>query len=73
MATAKQPKAAGPATKGLKISAKREKFYSGGITQPFGYEPRTIPLSDLTPEQAEELIADPWLVVEEVEIKADKA
>lgn len=73
MAKATQPKAAGPATKGLKISAKREKFYSGGITEPFGYEPRVVPLSELSTEQVEELTSDTWLVVEEVDIKVDKA
>jgi hypothetical protein len=64
-------KPAGPKSKGLSIAAKREKFYSGGITEPFGYEPRTIALSDLTKDQVEDLKADPFLIVNDVEIEVE--
>ena len=63
---------AGPKTKGLSIAAKREQFYSAGQTEPFGYEPRTISLADLTPGQVEELKADPYLIVQEVDIAEEE-
>ncbi len=66
------PKTAGPATAGLSIAAKREKFYSGGIAEPFGYDARVIPLDQLTEEQVEELKADPYLIVKDVEIAAEE-
>lgn len=65
---AKAAPKAGPTNKGLSIAAKREIFYSGGQTTPFGFEPRTIALADLTEDQAEELRNDPFLVVKEVDI-----
>ena len=74
MASTKKP--AGPATKGLRITAKRESFYSAGISTPFGFEPREIALSDLDKEQVEALREDPYLVVADVDIadtKAEKA
>lgn len=69
---AKTAPKAGPTNKGLSIAAKREQFYSGGQSQPFGFEPRTIALADLTKDQAEELQADPFLIVKEVDIKEDE-
>lgn len=68
MATSNKAKAAGPKTKGLAITAKRERFFSGGITEPFGFEARTIALADLTEDQVEELKADTFLIVKEVEV-----
>ena len=62
------PKKAGPKDKGLTIAAKREQYYSGGQTVPFGFEPRTIALADLTEEQVEELRGDPYLLVKDVDI-----
>lgn len=54
--------------KALNVAAKRERFFSAGITTPFTFEARDIPLSDLKPEQVKELKEDPYLVVKEVEI-----
>ena len=67
MATTKS-KAAGPANKGLQVTAKREIFFRGG--QQFGHETRVVALADLTTEQAEQIRAEPMLVVSEVDIAA---
>ena len=68
-------KKAGPANKGLKVTARRASFWRGGLQ--FGADARTVPLADLTPEQAEQIRAEGatggQLVVEEVEIEAQKA
>lgn len=67
MATAKQPKAAGPETKGMKVTARPASFRRAGYT--FGSEPRVIALSDLTQEQVEQLEADTNLVCQRVDIE----
>ena len=71
MATANK-KAAGPATKGLKVTARAASFWRGN--HQFGAEPKTLALSDLSPEQAELIRTEGrpggMLVVEEVEIEA---
>lgn len=68
MATAK-PKAAGPATKGLKIvSRPAGGFRRAGLA--FSAEGSTHALSDLTQEQVDLLKAEPQLVVVEVDIEA---
>ncbi|OYZ03495.1 MAG: hypothetical protein B7Y42_00520 [Polaromonas sp. 28-63-22] len=61
MATTKKSEARS-ADKGLMVSAKRESFYSGGQTTPFGFEPRFVPFAALTAEQEEELRNDPYIV-----------
>ena len=69
MATANtRSKAAGPATKGLKVTSRPASFRRGGHT--FSGEPKTIPLSELTDTQVEQITTDPSLVVQEVDIEA---
>lgn len=68
MATAqKQSKAAGPATRGLKVVARPASFRRGGFT--FTADARTIPLDQLTEEQVESIKGDSNLVVQEVDIE----
>ena len=68
MATAKKT-AAGPATKGLKIVSRREGgFRRGG--RHFSAEGETVPLSELSPEEVEQIKGEPQLVVVEVDIDA---
>ncbi|MDP3165125.1 MAG: hypothetical protein Q8N06_06680 [Hydrogenophaga sp.] len=67
MATEKKGKAAGPATKGLKVVSRPASFRRGG--QSFTGEARVVPLSDLTEEQAEQIKNDANLVVQEVDIE----
>lgn len=73
MATSK--KYAGPATKGLQVTARRDSFWRGG--QHFSHEPKTVSLAELTAEQAglirEEGLPGGQLVVTEVDIEAVKA
>ncbi len=70
-------KKAGPATKGLRVVARRhEGFRRAGIQ--FGPEATDIPLSELSPEQHEAIVAEGkpggQLVVLEIDIpKAEKA
>lgn len=66
MATANKSKAAGPATKGLKVVSRPASFRRGGHT--FTAEPKTIALDQLTEEQAEQIKTDMNLVVQEVDI-----
>lgn len=68
MATTKA-KAAGGADKGLKVIARAAHFRRAGFA--FTGEPTVIPLSELTEEQVEQLKAEPLLVVQEVDIKAE--
>ena len=65
MATAKKQANAGPADKGLRVTTKRDGFRRAGIE--FNGT-TTLPLSDLTPEQAEAIKAEPMLVVDEVDV-----
>ena len=69
MAT-KNPKTAGPATKGLQVTSKPESFCRGG--QQFNHSTRVVPLADLTPEQADAIREEPMLVVAEVDIEPVK-
>ena len=65
MATKKT--AAGPATKGLKIVARQK----GGFRRAgrhFSFEGETVPLSELSQEEVDQLKAEPQLVVVEVDI-----
>lgn len=75
MATNPKPAKAGSPNKGLQVVAKRTSFWRGGIQ--FGHEPKTVALSELTPEQAQAIRdeGEPsgMLVVSEVEIEAVKA
>jgi len=66
MAT-RNPKTAGPATQGLKIVSRPASFCRAG--RQFTSDPTIIPLSELTPDQAEALKAEPNLVVTEVDIE----
>lgn len=74
MAT-KKPKQAGPATRGLQVTAKRASFYRGG--QAFGHEPRVVSLADLSEEQADQIRAEGvpggMLIVSDVEIDSKAA
>lgn len=65
MATAKKQANAGPADKGLRVTTKRDGFRRAGIE--FNGT-TTLPLSDLTTEQAEAIKAEPMLVVDEVNV-----
>ncbi|MDO8776205.1 MAG: hypothetical protein Q7K57_47360 [Burkholderiaceae bacterium] len=67
MATKNQSRAAGPATRGLKVTARPASFRRGGHT--FSGEAKTIPLSELSAEQVEQITTDPNLVVQEVDIE----
>ena len=72
MATAQK---AGPAGKALQVTARRESFWRGG--HQFGAEARVLPLSELTPEQAEAIREEGrpggQLVVTEIDLVAEKA
>lgn len=67
MATKNQSRAAGPATRGLKVTARPASFRRGGHT--FSGEAKTIALSELSAEQVEQITTDPNLVVQEVDIE----
>lgn len=67
MATAAKSKAAGPATKGLKVVSRPASFRRGGHT--FTADPTVIPLDKLTEEQVEQITGDKNLVVQEVDIE----
>lgn len=72
MATSNKKSTAGAATRGLKVTAKRESFWRGGIQ--FGFEPKTVAFSDITPEQKEAIEDEPMLIVQEVDLpEADAA
>ena len=70
---ASKPKPAGPATRGLEVTAKRPSFYRGG--QHFTHEARVLALDSLTHEQAAQILAEGekggMLIVREVEIAAE--
>lgn len=70
MATANKSKAAGPETKGLKVTSRPPTFRRAGFT--FSAEARVIPLSDLTEEQAAQIVEDPNLVSQLVDIDPPK-
>lgn len=60
-------KPAGPANKGLKVIPKRAGFRRGGIAWP--EEGKTVPLSELTIEQAEQITEEKMLVSQIVDIE----
>lgn len=66
MATSKT-KAAGPDNKGLRVTSRPASFRRGGHT--FTGEAKTIPLSELTEEQAAQIVEDPNLVSQLVDIE----
>lgn len=68
MATTKA-KPAGSATQGLKVIARAASFRRAGHV--FTGEATVIQLSELTVDQVEQLKAEPMLVVQDVEIKAE--
>jgi hypothetical protein len=72
MATKSEDKSqpAGPANKGLKVVPKRAGFRRGGIAWP--EEGKTVPLSDLTVEQAEQITGESMLVCQVVDIEVPK-
>ena len=76
MAKAKPP-TAGPANQGLRVAHKAAgSFWRGG--HEFTQEPRTIPLADLTPDQADEIETEGdkpggWLMVVRVDIDTTAA
>ncbi|MFN0185124.1 MAG: hypothetical protein ACKVQR_15025 [Aquabacterium sp.] len=63
-------KAAGPASKGLRVTARTDRFSRAG--QHFGAGPVTVPLSELTEDQAARIRGESMLVVEEVDIEPPK-
>lgn len=74
MATKKQTQSAGPAERGLEVTARRDSFWRAGLQ--FTREARVVPLAELTPEQADAIRAEGdggQLVVSEVDIPAAKA
>lgn len=68
MAKDSKQQPAGPANKGLKVVPKRAGFRRGGIVWP--EEGRTVPLSELTVEQAEQITGESMLVCQVVDIEA---
>lgn len=68
MGTNNQSRAAGPATRGLKVTARPASFRRAGHT--FTGEAKTIPLSELSAAQVEQITSDPNLVVQEVDVEA---
>jgi hypothetical protein len=69
MATSKKSVQAGPAGKGLQVTARRASFWRGGYQ--FSAEPRVLALADLTPEQAQAIRDEGdggMLVVAEVDL-----
>ena len=62
---------AGPANKGLKAIPKQAGFRRGGITWPA--EGKTVPLDQLTIEQAEQITGEPMLVSQVVDIEPAEA
>lgn len=60
------PSAAGDATKGLRVIAKRDGFRRAGHV--FSGEAKVLALSDLTEEQADAIRAESMLVVSEIDI-----
>lgn len=72
MATSKSKDkpAAGPANRGLEVTAKRASFMRGG--QQFGFTTRIVALAELSPEQAEQIRAEGepggMLIVREVDM-----
>ncbi len=71
MATAKQTKAAGAVDKGLKVTSRPDTFRRGGFS--FTAEARVIALSDMTPEQYEQIVAEPMLVSQVVDMPPAEA
>lgn len=71
MAT-KNPKAAGPATKGLRIVARSDKGFRR-CGRAFSAEGTTLALSELTEDEVEALKGEAQLVVVEVDITVDSA
>lgn len=63
-----QPKAAGPANRGLEITTKREGFRRAGIAHE---GTKVHPFDKLDPDQVEQLKNEPMLVVREVDIEPD--
>lgn len=63
----KQP--AGPANKGLKVVPKRAGFRRGGIVWP--EEGKTVPLDQITIEQAEQITGEAMLVCQVVDIEVE--
>lgn len=63
-------KAAGSATRGLRVIARRDSFRRAGHV--FSGEAKTIALADLTEDQVELLKSERLLVVQEVDIEPAK-
>ena len=67
----KTPNAAGPATRGLRVTAKRDGFRRAGIEW---HGTSTVALSELTADQVEAIKAETqMLIVDEVDIEPLKA
>lgn len=64
----KKKSTAGPATRGLEVTAKRESFWRGGIQ--FGFEAKTVALSEISPEQHDAILEEPMLITKEVDLPA---
>lgn len=69
MATAKDTKKAGEATKAIEVIAKTEVFYRAG--RQWGQNPTVVPLDELTEGELQELRDEPMLIVRDVDIKAE--
>ena len=63
--------AAGALPPALSITAKRESYYAGGQTTPFGFEARVVPTTEFTPEQLADLGQDPYVIVKPTELPAE--
>ena len=64
---ATKPKAAGPATRALRVPTRRDGFRRAGIE--FSGT-TTLPLNELTADQVEAIKAEPMFVVDEVDTPA---
>lgn len=68
---AQKPKAAGPATRGLRVASKYDNFRRAGHV--FGQEAKTVPLSELSDADVAAIKADKALIWVEVDIEPEAA
>lgn len=65
MATAKKTTPSGSADRSLRVVSRTDGFRRAGRTWPSA--PTFVALSDITPEQREQIEAEPMLIVDEVD------
>lgn len=57
----------GPAGRGLRVVSRPDSFWRAGML--FTIEPRVLPYSELTEEQADDIKSEPLLAVTEVDVE----